>query len=309
MSYQFYRTAIISGSIPVAISIMIDSNFQLPVKFPLLYFAKFNFFTGGSAHFGVHPWYWYLVDGLLLTSTGTYFLALGGYYIQRDNPANRSPPTILFETAVFYLVVHSWLPHKEHRFVLPIIGLIMPFAGLFLQQMSLKRPRMTKMIIFFLIMVNLIAAYFFCQVHQRGSLDATKDIAKDITAKSPNQLTHVVQLTPCYSMPHYAYYHGLKVRHHMLDCTPNLKNLSNYEEESEVFHADPIKFFTPARTNKYLMHKHSYIVIYKKTYHRMQPLLKESGYRLWRTYHHTPVPSSSNQDTLLVVLKRSADAT
>ncbi|KAE9548183.1 hypothetical protein FO519_008603 [Halicephalobus sp. NKZ332] len=223
-------TAIPSLLIPIFISILMDSNFQTPLKFPLLSFAKFNFFSGGSAHFGVHPWYWYFVDGLFLTSTGTYFLAT-------------------------------------------------------------------------------VAAFFFCRIHQRGTLDAAKDIAKDISTKNPNTVTHIVHLMPCYSMPQYAYFHKLKVRHHMLDCTPNLKHEKNYEEESEIFHQDPVKFFIPSRTGKYLMHKHAYVVIYKKTYQRMASVLKDTGYRVWRTYQHTPVPASENQDTVVLVLKRSADAT
>ena len=288
---------------------MIDSNFQTPLKFPLYHFAKFNFFTGGSAHFGTHPWYWYFVDGLLLTSTGTYFLATGGYILQKEGAANRSPPTILFETVIVYILIHSWLPHKEHRFVLPILGLIMPFAGLFLQYMSTKIPKVSKFIIFLIIMVNLISAFFFCRIHQRATLDAAKDISKDIMVKNPNTLIHIVHLMPCYSMPQYAYFHKLKVRHYMLDCTPNLHNETNYEEESEIFHQNPVKFFTPSRIGKYLMHKHAYVVIYKKTYQRLSTVLKETGYRVWRTYQHTPVPSSENQDTVLLVLKRSADAT
>lgn len=288
---------------------MIDSDYQTPLKFSLYNFLKFNVLTNGSSHFGVHPWYWYLIDGLLLTSTGTYFLSIGGYVLQRDNALNRSPPIILFETALIYLIIHSILPHKEHRFVLPILSLIIPFAGLFLQYLSTRIPKIAKGLIFFIIVINIFATIFFCRIHQRGVLDATKDIAKDITLKSPKTLTHIVQLMPCYSMPQYAYFHKLKVKHHMLDCTPNLKNLTDYIDESDLFHQNPTKFFIPTKREELLIFKHAYVVIYKKTYQRMASILKETGYRVWRTYQHTPVPISSNQDTILLVLKRSSNAT
>uniref|UniRef100_A0AC34G2V4 Mannosyltransferase n=1 Tax=Panagrolaimus sp. ES5 TaxID=591445 RepID=A0AC34G2V4_9BILA len=308
--FALLRTAIFSCSLPLLFTVALDSDFHFPLKFPLLSFAQFNFFTGGSAHFGVHPWYWYLVDGLLLTSAGMYIAAIGGYLYQVDRQLPRSPPKILFLTALFYINVHSWLPHKEHRFILPILPLLLPFAGLFLQYMFTKMQKFVQGVILFYVIVNVIAAIFFCKFHQRGVLEATKDIVEDISLRRPsNSIVHIVQLTPCYSMPQYAYFHQLPVEHHMLDCTPNLLNKPNYIDESDLFHADPVKFLYNADNyEEYLLHRHSYVVIYKKTYQKISSILKETGYRIWRKYSHTIMPSSKNQDTVLFVLKRSSNA-
>uniref|UniRef100_A0A7E4WCU2 Mannosyltransferase n=1 Tax=Panagrellus redivivus TaxID=6233 RepID=A0A7E4WCU2_PANRE len=297
---MFFAILVCGGT--VMSSILIDSDLKRPLKFPLLEFAKFNFFTGGSAHFGVHPWYWYFTDGLLITMTGAYFLALGGFIIQCNRPAPRSPPKILFVVALIYLAVHIWLPHKEHRFILPIIPLMLPFAGLLLQQVSIKRANITRGLLCIIVTVNLIVAGFVCRVHQRGVNAVTSSLIADITKDAVGPV-HIVQLLPCYSMHQYAAFHKLNVRHHMLDCTPNLKRLPNYIDQSDMFHFNPVAY---VKQHPKLLRpgKYAYVVIYKKTYKKLEKILAENGYEHFASFGHTPTPISANQDTVIVVLKR-----
>lgn len=51
--YLFFRLPVL------LLSIYIDRLCYGRWVLSLWNFAQFNFFSGGSAHFGVHPWHWY----------------------------------------------------------------------------------------------------------------------------------------------------------------------------------------------------------------------------------------------------------
>merc|ERR1712098_954917 len=50
-----------------------------------------------------------------------------------------------------------------------------------------------------------------------------------------------IYLMPCHSAPMYSHTHSSQITLGYLTCLPNFKNISNYQEEVEVFYSDPVK--------------------------------------------------------------------
>lgn len=124
---------------------------------PAWNFIQFNVLSSGSANFGVHPFYWYLTEGVPPVFTVAIFPLAGAtferfgyesefqsafkiinfsYLIMRHKFARNLryyPNThLLFYVAIFYVLFHSFIAHKEHRFLLPIIPLVVSHISSYL---------------------------------------------------------------------------------------------------------------------------------------------------------------------------------
>jgi hypothetical protein len=116
---------------------------------PAWNFIEFNVLSSGSANFGVNPFYYYLTEGIppVLTLATLPLVLLLWEKLQdlfRDKKRPRSveeqrntPKTdVLLYVAVFYVVFHSFIAHKEHRFLLPVLPLIMPYIAGYICRMK-----------------------------------------------------------------------------------------------------------------------------------------------------------------------------
>lgn len=99
-------------------------------------YVAFN--AGGSASYGVAPWYAY----------GTFLFATWGWTLALLLPlillgARRAP--LPFFCALAVLVAHSLIPHKEARFIYPAVLLLIAVAGMGLAEiaapLSKRQPR------------------------------------------------------------------------------------------------------------------------------------------------------------------------
>lgn len=86
-------------------------------------FAMFNVFKGGSAHFGTHPWYWYVTAGLPSVLTTHLPLVLAGIKISSRRRL------CLAYLCLWYILFHSVLAHKEQRFLMPLVPLACTYIG------------------------------------------------------------------------------------------------------------------------------------------------------------------------------------
>lgn len=59
-----FRTVLPAVASPVLVGLALDSMYYGRYTFSALNFVRFNVLQGGSAHFGVHPWHWYITNGL-----------------------------------------------------------------------------------------------------------------------------------------------------------------------------------------------------------------------------------------------------
>ena len=58
------RTVLPSAVFVLGLTTLVDFYFYGKRTVPLWNFLQFNVLSGGSAMFGVHPWYWYFTEGL-----------------------------------------------------------------------------------------------------------------------------------------------------------------------------------------------------------------------------------------------------
>eukprot|EP00884_Botryococcus_braunii_P008626 jgi/Botrbrau1/17765/Bobra.0127s0022.1 len=93
-------------------------------------FFKFNIIEGGSGLYGREPWHWNFTVGFPAMTAS--YLPLGLVGIILANGSGRGPALLV----VWYLALHSLPSHKEFRFLLPALPLLMPYAGLALSRAS-----------------------------------------------------------------------------------------------------------------------------------------------------------------------------
>lgn len=276
----------------ILISICIDSLAYRQWTFPAWNFAKFNVFDGGSSHFGVHPWHWYLTQGIATVLTFHLVPIVGGIICAlRKRNVNLS----LLVISLWYIAFHCFLAHKEHRFILPVIPLTCIYSGFFF--LSFRNVRVRKLFMTFLLLVNIPLAAYTGIYHQVAPFSAAEYIASHASSHSLSRFA-ILQLMPCYSMPQYSYFHGFNVSIRALDCSPNLSNSSSYVDEADMFHSNPVSWIS---SNTALLSLASYVVLYEKTFRLLQKPISDEGFDVCARLFHAHFLSSSRQDNYMVV--------
>lgn len=87
-----------------------------------LKYLQFNLVEGKAARWGTAPWHFYLVT--LWTGTGP---AMAGIALGFILAARRAMALVVIVSA--YLAIHMAVPHKEYRFLMPILPLGLTVAG------------------------------------------------------------------------------------------------------------------------------------------------------------------------------------
>lgn len=105
----------------VALCLRIDKSFYGAWVFTPYNFLEFNVLSKLSSFYGVHPWHWYLTQGLpaILGPHAFVFAAslLSGQQKQ------------LHFLVLYVVLVYSLLPHKEFRFISSVMPVIMHLCG------------------------------------------------------------------------------------------------------------------------------------------------------------------------------------
>lgn len=247
-----FRAALPCGLISLLTALALDSIYYGRPTLSLWNFIRFNALQGGSAYFGTHPWHWYLTNGLPpLLTVSTPFLLTHLFLVTRQVHRRRISKRYLW-TAIAYIALHSLITHKEHRFVLPTLPLLMPYLGV---EVLERIPRLwgawRSRFKLFVISVNMTLALYFGRwmdrfservksqifhlglIHQRGSTQVMHSLIQQISSKTvstdmsehASSTIHILQLMPCFSMPQYAALHlyGTQVKIRMLECTSSVE--------------------------------------------------------------------------------------
>ncbi|XP_020516996.2 GPI mannosyltransferase 3 [Labrus bergylta] len=216
------------GVVAVVMSTLIDCIFYEKLTLVQLNFLKFNIFHGVADFYGSHPWHWYLTQGFPVVMSTHLPLFLHGCTLAFKKYK------VLLAAVVWTIIVYSFLPHKEFRFIYPVLPFCMVFCGISLA--SLKEWR--RAAAFVLLLSNLTAALYTGLVHQRGTLDVMSHIQTLCDTSSSSTPPDVLFLMPCHSTPFYSHVHcPMKMR--FLECPPDLGEEA-YVDEADSFYDDPL---------------------------------------------------------------------
>jgi len=108
---------LISTLISIAITVGIDSYFWGKLLWPEGSVFQFNVVNNGSVAYGTSPWYSYLTVHIPKMCTIAIPFALYAFY---EKPRIRR----LLTPVIYYVLVYSFLPHKETRFIFYVVPLI-----------------------------------------------------------------------------------------------------------------------------------------------------------------------------------------
>ncbi|CAI5441996.1 unnamed protein product [Caenorhabditis angaria] len=285
--------------VPVAfpillLTIIIDSWAYGQFTIPLWNFLQFNVFQGGSAFFGVHPWHWYFTAGIPTVLTIQIIPIIIGLL----GPNIFRPTLLPFYATSLYILVHSFLPHKEQRFLLPIIPLLCIYAGGAFQNLKKWQPTAVGAMIF----INFIVVIFTSRYHQVGPFAAPKRIIEEWRGPGP---VSIAALMPCYSLPGHAYLHNDLKTLRLLDCSPDFENLGKLDEADE-FHENPLNWLMFKFEKEHKLYDR--ILMYEKIYEKTHTWFDKFGWnqcieKIWHSFALT----SSREDNYMI--KHSCNGT
>lgn len=223
VALAFFATSTAIVSAVLAGSVAVDSSYHGEPALPFLAFGVRNVLQGVAAFYGTAPWHFYLSQALPLLGGLPLYFAMRGAYNLTVSRVRSMPDTqpsgdlelarVVTETSALYLLLHSVLGHKEHRFIQPLAYFVPVLASYHLAQAarggssrkiapqqfklvqawrSLSSPLRTGLAFTFL------AGVYLTSVHQRGQVLVVHDIAK---LSRSNQIQSVGWLMPCHSTP------------------------------------------------------------------------------------------------------------
>lgn len=106
----------------VVMSVCVDSYFWRVTTWPELEVLLFNTVENRSSEWGVSPWHWYFTSALPRVLLSQTLLFGAGLFMQKTRKSwvdKRLLPVLFL--VIGFTVLYSFLPHKELRFLLPIL--------------------------------------------------------------------------------------------------------------------------------------------------------------------------------------------
>lgn len=238
-------------------------------------FLEFNVFNNFSSFYGVHPWHWYLSNALP-TLTGPMLIPVFISLWQFPKSEKKEMILLILLSSICYIVCHSFIDHKEIRFLTPIVPLLSLLAASSLAKFS---GYWKKMAFALLLIWNIPIAWYLCLRHQRGVLDATTFLGSHLSGQDS-----VLFLMPCHSTPLYSHVH-VNASLQFLKCPPNLSRIENYIDEADMFYQQP-----NAWLEKNIEAPPNYLVFFDVLAKQISNYLTSNNYQLVHNFFHTDLP-------------------
>lgn len=153
--FKLFFTGAISGLISLALTILLDSYFWQRWLYPEGEVLYFNTVLNKSHEWGTLPYYWYFAIAIPKTLMGACALIPIGLYYE-----HRKLRQIGFSVLAF-LLLYSFLPHKELRFIFYVFPILNMIAALGLQHIWLQRRRLWPIL---LILISLLTLSGFASL-------------------------------------------------------------------------------------------------------------------------------------------------
>lgn len=205
-------------------------------------FFKVNVLEGVGSFYGSHPFYWYLSSGLpavLGIGIIPFYLAIFDTITSWNESKERQ---VLLGSIIFTLLSFSALPHKEFRFLLPILPMCLHVITNYMSSWSRTKSTLTIWAAVIVIFVaNFVPAGYLGYVHQQGTMkvmDRLADVAHNYKT-SQGVAPKIFFMMPCHSTPYYSHIHA-NVSMRFLSCEPNFDNEPKYVDEADKFFEAPM---------------------------------------------------------------------
>ena len=238
-------------------------------------FLSVNLLHDVSAQYGLQPIHWYMTNFFpaLLLGYGVYPLALGMLRSYKQSK-------VIFVSLLWTLIVYSILGHKEHRFLMPTIPIVIAY-------LSMGFPKNSKILLITFCSINVILALYLSMVHQAGP----HAVMEYLSTQESNR--GVLFLTPCHGTPFYSHLHQ-DVPMEFLECPPDF-NHPDYKNANDDFFRDPSTAIKSINLNRF-----DYVVLYEKVLPLIIGDLRDANFQQCQRFWHTHFPESRTSSYLTV---------
>ncbi len=250
--------------------------------FPVLSFLRYNVSGAGGDYYGVHPWHWYLSNGLpvvvgpMLPVVALALASVALGWLNGRKEVGRS--RLLAATALLPVGVLSLLSHKEFRFLMPVTPALWALGAAPARTLWGQQGGPRRLVVAVLILANLPALVFLGLYHQRAPVAASEWLASH-----SHHIKDVLLLTPCHAIPYHSHLHAPHLVIHSLDCSPPGRRPLGHPQtgldDSDLFKSDPLRFLVDDRHALRLPSPPAQVVvIFSEAQERTVPWLEKHGY-------------------------------
>ncbi|XP_043685779.1 GPI mannosyltransferase 3 [Vespula pensylvanica] len=287
------------GTIYLLGSVILDSYCYKSFTISWLEFFRLNVLQGIGDTYGRKHTLWYILSALpvLLGLHCVTFLATLPQIIKRPKQFHRE--ALMLTVIGWTIGIYSLLSHKEFRFLLPLLPMFIYIStSCTIHVKVISRELLRKIFLSLLVITNVIPGFYFCLIHQRGTLDIMNTLQTDLVNENSTSV-NILFLTPCHATPLYSHLH-INVTTRFLTCEPNFKNSEDYVDEADQFFENPMLWIR----NNYLQNKSiipSHVIVFDKIPSKIKDFLE--NYRLLIKVFHTHFPPS-NYGKYIMLYKR-----
>nr|XP_034836369.1 GPI mannosyltransferase 3 [Maniola hyperantus] len=258
-------------------------------------FFRFNVLQDVSSFYGKHPWHWYVTQGLPAVLGVNVVPVVWAVVAALRRPKENRIALVLLAAAALHVAVHSLIPHKEFRFVLPLLPILLYLAQDVLVPWSRKAVKWQLYLAAATLLAgNLLPGLYFGLLHQRGAV-AVMPLLRDAVRDNRSA---ILFLMPCHSTPLYSHLH-VNVSTRTLNCDPPPRGQMC---EAEAFYNNPARWW---RLEHATRQPPALLVLFDVLRGRVEELLR--GYKLIHELPHTQFPEGEVGERVLVFEKREAD--
>lgn len=225
----------------VALGISIDRLFYGQWTVSGWNFIKFNIVHRVSDYYGIYPWYYYLAGAIPAYLGSMLPLVI-------ITLSNWEPQIVwLVQFLIGSLTLNSLVPHKELRFLYPVMPILMIMAGQGYNYLN-QRIRLTgkweiikRCYLIILLLSNLVVGIYLARIHKiapRPLMDYLRDEV------DRGQVRKIYFAMTCHSTPFYGYLHRT-IPMEFITCEPPLNHhgaLEEYVNEGNKFDKDPVGY-------------------------------------------------------------------
>ena len=261
---ELFRTAVL------AVSLLSDRLYYGFWVFPPFHFLYFNLVQSLATFYGRSRNDYYFTEGLpLLLTTTLPFLIAGILRIIRSFSVSKARVLAkadgrsqfsevilrdLVVTVVLVIFFLSLVPHKEVRFIYPLLPILLilsaPTFDTLFPAIPFPRDSSRKLLFAAFVLLNLLIAGYVSLVHQRGVIEVMDFVRSSHERRiaawrvsGERNPTTVAFLMPCHSTPWRSHLVHSGIEAWALTCEPPV-NLSptlrkGYVDEADIFYADP----------------------------------------------------------------------